>query len=185
MKQVNKLIALGLVLFFLLSNNNVLYVHASVTLTETEIANYFNSQVGKSWAKDACLNFVRTCFQNLGGEYSSSCCAYKYGSSHIQSTDINSIPVGADVFFGNSSSTCSTCGNNAGHIGVYVGNGYFVHATGGKVHKSLVSDWSPRFRGWGYHGGITVVPDNIPIPGDDYVYHLDLPGSGPYSGSDN
>ena len=169
MKQVNKLIALGLVLFFLLSNNNVLYVHASVTLTETEIANYFNSQVGKSWAKDACLNFVRTCFQNLGGEYSSSCCAYKYGSSHIQSTDINSIPVGADVFFGNSSSTCSTCGNNAGHIGVYVGNGYFVHATGGKVKKSLISDWSPRFRGWGYHGGITVVEDNYLL--DPVVYN--------------
>ena len=183
MKQIKKLIALGIVLLYLFSNKNVLSVHASVSLTSTQIANYFNSQEGKSWANDACLNFVRTCFQNMGGEFSSSCCAYNYGNSHIQSDDINSIPVGADVFFDKSSSTCSTCGNNAGHIGVYVGNGYFVHATGGKVQKSLVSDWSSRFRGWGYHGGITVVPD--PIPDDDYVYHLDLPGSGPYSGSNN
>ena len=101
------------------------------------MANYYNSQVGIEWDKQACLNFVRTGFQNRGGDYSSTCCAYNYRSSYIQSTDINTIPVGADVFFGTcGDGPCSDCGAAYyGHIGVYVGEGYFVHAAGGRVQK--------------------------------------------------
>lgn len=160
MKKARLLITL-LLIIILFSCYSVMTADASATVTSSQVANYFNSRVGISWESGMCLNFVRTCFQNLGGSQSSSCCAYNYGSSHIQSTDINTIPIGADVFFGKcGGGPCKTCGAQYyGHVGVYVGNGYFVSAVSGSVQKLTVSSWASKFRGWGYHGGITIVND--------------------------
>lgn len=134
---------------------------ATKTLTSEEIINKCNSQVGKGYPDRKCLAWVADLFSSLGATRSSVCCAYAYGSSHIQSTNINTIPLGADVFFGQvAKGPCGTCGSKYyGHIGIYVGNGYFIHATGGKVQKtSLVkTNWKNKFRGWGYHGNIRVV----------------------------
>lgn len=151
----------------------------NVTLTTTQIVAYMEGRVGNSYPNGKCLAFVADCFNALGATRSSTCCAYNYGSSHITSTDINNIPVGADVFFGQcGGGPCSTCkASYYGHIGVYVGNGYFVHATGGTVQKSTVSSWASKFRGWGYHGGITVVSDSTPTPAPSasYIMHIDSP----------
>lgn len=132
---------------------------ASRTFTATNVKNHFNSLVGKNFADGMCLKFVANGFANLGAARDSACCAYKYGSSHISSTNINNISIGADVFFGSCGKICSKCKSNAGHIGVYVGEGYFVHATGGKVQKTFLlgsSYWRPRFRGWGIHGNVKI-----------------------------
>lgn len=142
---------------------------ANVVLTADEIASYFRSRVGQAYDNGMCMRFVREGFQALGGPLSSACCAYNYGNSHIQSTDIDTIPIGADVFFGNcGGGPCKSCHSTYyGHIGVYVGNDQFVHATGGKVQITSLkgSNWKNKFRGWGYHGGITVTggSNNLPI----------------------
>ena len=142
---------------------------ADVVLTADEIESYFRNRVGQAYDNGMCMRFVREGFQALGGPLSSACCAYNYGNSHIQSTDIDTIPIGADVFFGNcGGGPCKSCHSiYYGHIGVYVGNDQFVHATGGKVQITSLkgSNWKNKFRGWGYHGGITVTGgfNNLPI----------------------
>lgn len=130
--------------------------------TGKEIAVYFKEQVGKRWPSGYCLKFVADKFAELGAIRSSECCAFRYGNSHIVDTGIDNIPIGADVFFGNcGGAPCTDCGNwYCGHVGVYVGDGYFVHAAGGKVRKASIDDWSDKYRGWGWHGNISVKPDS-------------------------
>lgn len=61
---------------------------------------------------------------------------------------------------------CSRCGSTYyGHIGIYVGDGYFVHATGGSVQKSQLSSWANKYRGWGYCGNFTLEDDLNVIEG--------------------
>ena len=154
-KQVKKSLSLLLAVIILLGAvpftglpGMTMKASAVVNLTSTQIKNYVESRVGYTYSSNSCLAFVRECFMNLGGPRSTACCAYKYGNSFIKSTSKDNIPVGADVFFGNKNVICSTCGNYCGHIGIYVGNGYMVHASGGKISN---------YRGWGYHGGINIV----------------------------
>ena len=129
---------------------------AAVNLTSAQIKSYVDSRVGQGYASNSCLAFVRECFMALGGPASTACCAYKYGNSYIKSTSKDNIPIGADVFFGNRNIKCGSCGNYCGHIGIYVGNGEMVHASGGKVLKSKLT-YVSNYRGWGYHGGINIV----------------------------
>ncbi len=141
----------------------------AVSLTGTQVAEYCRSLEGGSYPSGYCLSFVADCFADLGAARDSACCAYTYGSSHITSTSMSNIPLGADVFFTGSGSTCSRCGNRCGHIGIYVGDGYMIHAMSGKVRLDLVttidSYSSLAFRGWGYHGNVTITGGE-PAPRD-------------------
>ncbi len=127
----------------------------AATVTGTQIKQYVESFVGGSWAAGGCLNFVATMFQNLGGTRSSACCAIKYAQSHRVSTSQDNIPIGADVYFNNTTDYTCSCGSRCGHIGIYVGDGYMVHASGGKVRKDKIS-YVSNYYGWGYHGGISI-----------------------------
>ena len=105
-----------------------------------------------------CLAFVADIAANTYGvTRSSSCCAYKYGTNYIDqwTTSWANVPAGADIFFAGSKTTCNTCGNKCGHVGIYVGNGEIVHAWSGKIQKttvqSVISSGYPM-RGWGWHG---------------------------------
>ncbi|MBR4868887.1 MAG: RICIN domain-containing protein [Clostridia bacterium] len=123
------------------------------------------SYVGQWWGTGLCLNFVANMVSKTYGTiYNSACCAYKYGSTHIDSTNKNNIPVGADVFFTGSSSTCNKCKNKCGHVGIYVGDGYIVHDWAGYVRKHKISDitksGSYSFRGWGWHGNMSFSTTN-------------------------
>lgn len=152
---------------------------AKKEFTSKEIASYFKQQEGKTWRVGACLSFVADKFKELGATRSSTCCATNYGNSHILNTGIDDIPIGADVFFGNcGGGPCSRCGSRYyGHVGVYVGDGYFVHATGGKVYKTSISRWSNKYRGWGWHGNISV--SDLKKPDNPTVY------SGSANGTDS
>lgn len=81
---------------------------------------------------------------------------------------MSDIPIGADVYFGTcGGGPCSSCGNRYyGHIGVYIGDGYFVHATGGKVQKSSLTSWASHYRGWGFHDYVNItqpVSNQLPV----------------------
>lgn len=132
-----------------------------------------------------CLRFVNKMFTEAYGygyeSGSTRCCAYKYGSQHIKSTSRDNIPIGADVFFSGSKTTCSTCSNKAGHVGIYVGDGYIVHLYGGKVVKTTIDyvlntqGYNYKYIGWGWHsnialGDVSTNPDDYSFPNRDLYY---------------
>ncbi|MBQ6454083.1 MAG: PKD domain-containing protein, partial [Coriobacteriales bacterium] len=149
---------------------NVPVAGAETVLEAADVIAHFESHVGEYYGANACLKWVREQWQALGAGYSSSCCAYSYGTSHIVNTSIDNIPIGADVFFDTNSITCDTCGHTAGHVGVYVGDGYMVHVTKSYVRKDKVVDIANdsffTYRGWGWHGDVRVIDSGWGLAGD-------------------
>ena len=179
-KQILSLL-LAAVIFVGVMPMSTVPASAATILTSSQIKNYVESRVGQTYTKNACLAFVKECFVNLGGPQSTSCCAYNYGNSFIVSTSKDNIPIGADVFFGNKNIKCGSCGNYCGHIGIYVGNGQMVHASGGEILKTNLN-YVSNYRGWGYHGGINIVdvedttaPLYAYISADKLNYNIDEP----------
>ena len=157
-KQIGILSVVWVCCFFIMLALPQINVSAATELDPDTIVNYVNSRVGTAYPNGYCLKFVEECYQNLGGKRPYQCCAYKSGSTYIKSTSRDNIPNGATVYFGAcGGGPCRTCGSQYyGHVGIYVGNGYFVHATGGKVQKSTISSWSNKYRGWGYCGNFSL-----------------------------
>jgi hypothetical protein len=48
-------------------------------------------------------------------------------------------------------------------VGIYVGDGKFVHAVNGSVIKSSLSSYAYQFRGWGYCGGFKLKTGEEPV----------------------
>ena len=161
MKKTSKFLAIILAIISIFSTSVIsLSASAATTYDASKLVAKAESYVGSTWANSACLNFVANMVQKTyGTTYDSACCAYKYGSSYIDSTSSSNIPLGADVFFTGSSVTCSSCKNKCGHVAIYVGNGYIVHTWSGKVIKNKITDvtksGSYKFRGWGWHGNMS------------------------------
>ena len=158
---------LGIILAICISMINIgvpVIVHAT-DYRASRIVDYVNNRVGESYANGYCLRFVDECFNNIYGYREYSCCAYSSGNSYIDSSSRDNIPLGSCIFFGGSTVTCSTCGNKAGHIGIYVGDGYIVHAWAGKVTKSTIDYIVSRgypYRGYGWLCNIELTGDNPP-----------------------
>lgn len=139
---------------------------ASKVLTGQQIADYCNGRVGQSYASNSCLAFVRECFMALGAEQSSDCCAWNYGNKYCTHTSRNDIPIGADVFFNSEGTKVDyyAHGHHCGHIGIYVGDGYIVHAYSSKIQKMKIDTVISHgyiYRGWGVHGNVTL--SNVPM----------------------
>lgn len=140
---------------------------ASVSLTGEQIANCFLSKEGIYGYNNLCLGFVADVFNELGAGRYGACCAYTYGKNRIISTSKDDIPLGADVFFSGTARNyppvyCS-CGNIAGHIGVYVGDGYMIHSYGGRIQKTKVDtviSHGYTYMGWGIHDNVEIIDYN-------------------------
>lgn len=159
MKNFKKIIAIVLCIISLMSVFSVEAFAASYDANT--VVSLANKYVGSSWKKGYCLNFVATMFQKAyGTSYSSANCAYEYGTKYLDSTSQSNIPLGADVFFTGSTSTCGNCGKKCGHIGIYVGDGKLVHAWDGKIVKtsitSITKSGTYKYRGWGMHGNMSL-----------------------------
>lgn len=133
---------------------------AAKTYDPAKLVETAEKYVGKTWADKSCLNFVANMVQKAySTKYNSKPCAYEYGKKYLDSKDINSIPIGADVFFTGSTTECKTCKNTCGHIGIYIGDGYMIHTWAGVVKKDKVSTIANKknydFYGWGWHGDMT------------------------------
>ena len=137
-----KLLSMALAVMMVFSIIPMGIVNASAAgakVSGQRVKSYVESLVGKSYTRNGCLAFVADVFRDLGGTRSSACCAKKYASSNITSTSSTDIPIGADVYFGNKNINCGTCKQNCGHIGIYVGGGYMVHASGGVIRKDKIN----------------------------------------------
>lgn len=153
------------------------------------VVNVALSYVGRTdQGTGVCLAFVKNMFKQAYGFESTAPCAYEYGSKFIDSTSRDNIPLGADVFFSGGSLSnpirCS-CGNIAGHVGIYVGDGYIVHLWAGKVVKTTIDyvvntkGYNYCYRGWGFHADVRLNataadvsenPDDYPVPTRNIYY---------------
>lgn len=167
-KRVISLLLVFVLVFAAVGFFEVEDVSAAVTLKSSTIKDYVLAKVGQNYPNGYCLKFVEECYQNLGATRPYSCCASKSGNLFIISHSNSNIPIGATVYFGNcGGGPCRSCGSSYyGHVGIYVGDGYFVHATGGKVQKSTISSWANKYRGYGYCGNFNLNQDlNSILPG--------------------
>ena len=86
------------------------------------------------------------------------CCAHNAGTKSIVSNSTDDIIPGAAVFsFKSSSHTIdSACGQDAGHVGIYIGDGKIASYLGnGNVSICTINEWQQSwvFSGWGWLPG--------------------------------
>lgn len=128
--------------------------------------NYIN-KTGYGKYDGLCLAFVADFWQRYTGYRVSDTSAYDF-SQHKVSINANyDIPVGADVFF-DGWATTKYGWARVGHIGIYIGNGQFASAAGGKGTCIVVRNISEyrtyrqngsvavQYMGWAWHPGIRV-----------------------------
>lgn len=158
-KNIKKILSIVLAIITVFSTCAIgLTASAAKTYDPLELVKTAGSYVGKTWAKKSCLNFVANMVQKTyGTTYNSAPCAYEYGTKYLDKTTRDDIPIGADVFFTGSKTSCGN--HKAGHIGIYIGDGYMIHAWDGKVVKakvdSITKSGTYKYRGWGWHGNMS------------------------------
>ena len=87
------------------------------------------------------------------------CCAGKNRSLYAVSKSSADIPIGAMIYNDpavyHSRTTDSYCGLNAGHVGIYIGNGQIASNIGGVAFDTIES-WTAYygFGGWGWGGAV-------------------------------
>lgn len=158
-KKITRVLSIVLIIITIFSTSTIgLTASAAKTYDPLELVKTAESYVGGKWAEKSCLNFVATMVQKTyGTKYNSKPCAYEYGTAYLDKTTKNDIPIGADVFFSGSNTYCGK--HRAGHVGIYVGDGYMIHAWSGKVVKakidSITKSGTYKYRGWGWHGNMS------------------------------
>ena len=146
-----------LAIITIITNLIILPVRAAYIPTNEAytLVNYLNNKVGESFASNRCQAFVYQSVGNAIGVWASQACAYEAWLAWGVSSS-KDIPLGATVYF---SGSRVQCGNHkAGHVGIYVGDGYIIHAASSKVQKTQISYienyWSGyNYLGWGWNGG--------------------------------
>lgn len=114
------------------------------------IISFAESYVGKSKLSDGseskghCQKFVRLCYGHagIGGSAATATEAYKKWCISKKADDVEP---GAAVYFNGSNPS-------VGHAGIYIGDGYVIHAGNKTVKKQKLSSMK-GWRGWGWHGG--------------------------------
>ena len=105
-----------------------------------------------------CLAWVDDIYDAAGVRADRKPCASEACDAHKVSTDRNNIPIGAAVY-GWSSPVVYCGGHNAGHVGIYIGNGQIISNAGGKIVTNTIDQWisiysyDNSFRGWGWENG--------------------------------
>ena len=101
-----------------------------------------------------CQRFVRVAFEKAGLTGSGSAASALDACNQWRvSTSMDDIPVGAAVYL--RSKNTSSAGYKYGHVGIYVGNGYVVHAVS-TVKKQTLSSMLDNYTylGWGWQCGV-------------------------------
>lgn len=77
------------------------------------------------------------------------CCAHHaMDDSPPRSSDLSNIPVGACVFSDKVNIGCPVCGRDAGHVGIYIGDGMVMENLEGRVQTKPLSQWVSERQGW-------------------------------------
>lgn len=143
------------------AKENFTYAVRMITGNETatemqqKIVNIASSKDTLDCKAGYCQAWVANVYNAAGQSRISSCCATTAGNKWIVSTDKSNIPLGACVYGYSNPYVSDSCGYDAGHVGIYIGNGQVASNVGGIRIESLDS-WikSFKWRGWGWNGGI-------------------------------
>lgn len=105
-----------------------------------------------------CETWVEAVYRKAGVSINNICCAGKNRSLYTVSKSSANIPIGAMVYNDPAvyqSRTNDTCGRNAGHVGIYIGNGQIISNIGGTTIDT-VEGWTAYygFGGWGWGGAV-------------------------------
>ncbi|MCL0075035.1 pesticin C-terminus-like muramidase, partial [Thermodesulfovibrionales bacterium] len=115
-------------------------------------------RVGTEGWRFFCLNFVANAYdQTASGRSSANILANELANANLlKKYSLYNAPVGALVFW----YACPRANENFGHVGIYVGDGYVVHAAGKYVQKDNMAGRQPRercehagnapYRGWAH-----------------------------------
>lgn len=132
----------------------------TATEMQKRIVEIASSQDTFGIRKGYCQAWVSRVYLNAGQQpQQTKPCASEAANAWIVSTDKNNIPLGACVYgkaFVHSDGTRTMCsGHEAGHVGIYIGNGQVASNVGGIQIQSLDS-WAAAYewKGWGWNGGI-------------------------------
>lgn len=110
---------------------------------------------GAGW----CQAWVAEVYSRAGQPWQSAPCASEAANKWVISKDKNNIPLGACVYghsYIRSNGTQAMCnGHEAGHVGIYIGNGQIASNVGGILICSL-DYWESNYgwKGWGWNAGI-------------------------------
>ena len=120
-----------------------------------KLLDYLSDKVGTDYTSNACQGFVWYCINYLFDRSNTklSCCATRAWQNYGVSSSRDNIPLGATVYFDGSSIIDSYCGQRAGHVGFYVGNGEIIHAWSSKIRKTSIQyviNCGYTYRGWGW-----------------------------------
>ena len=148
------------------------------------VVNYANARVGSSYSNGYCQSFVWSVLLNslgVGNISGVGCCAKNAWDNYGISTSSDDIPLGAAVYWNGGSTYCGSYHASAlaGHVGIYVGDGYVVNAYNGKVYKdsiTKINNWKGySYLGWGWQGGhalATTTPPTVTsiTPSKSFAY---------------
>ena len=105
-----------------------------------------------------CQAWVAEVYSQAGQSWISAPCASEAANQWLVSKDKNNIPLGATVYGhayirpNGSQAMCN--GHEAGHVGIYIGNGKVASNVGG-IRIETLDSWIASFgwKGWGWNGG--------------------------------
>ena len=130
------------------------YNDGEATEMQAKIVEIASSQDTLGNAGGMCQAWVADVYERAGQSRISSCCASSAADKWMVSTEQNNIPLGAAVYGYSNPTVYCDCGRDAGHVGIYIGNGQVASNVGGIRIESLDS-WIASFgwKGWGWNGG--------------------------------
>ena len=117
-----------------------------------------SEKYGISAAGGYCEAWAEEVYRKAGVSIDRHCCAGKNRALYTVGKSSKNIPLGAMVYNDPAvyqSRTNDTCGRNAGHVGIYIGNGQIISNIGGTVIDT-VEGWTAYygFGGWGWGGAV-------------------------------
>lgn len=108
--------------------------------------------------KNGCEGWTEEVYRHAGFTVPRMSCARESCWTYAVSNDMDNVPLGAAVYAGESYVSGVRCGgHDAGHSGVYVGDGMIAsNETGNSITLRSVESWIQFYRGgsWGWMGGI-------------------------------
>lgn len=124
-----------------------------VSARQQAMASAALSCLGSTGYSGYCQKFVRVVGQSIGLPAGNAPSALAACSMWRVSASMDNIPVGAAVYL--RSKNTSSAGYTYGHVGIYVGDGYVVHAQATVKRQTLSSMLSSyNYLGWGWQAGV-------------------------------
>ncbi len=149
--------------------------------TEQEFLNYANAAMGKYYPNGWCLKFVSDFFAGGYNDITGMGFPGAYGMGTAYSCYMNNvtrhdgdynIPIGADVFY-DGWVNIDGVWTEAGHIGIYLGDGWIMESSFGKVNKTALSKiytyrydgtLAVQYLGWAWHPNVTIISETRGTP---------------------